>query len=89
MKNIDLIQEEAKRRFPIGCYYISANGSNSIVRKLKDDSSTYNKCGSDTIWAHNGGGCLCYKHIWAKLCDKNGNEIPFNEDICEPNYEVY
>jgi len=49
------IQEECKRRFPIGCIY-SRRGFSS-QNKLELDSSTY-AIVHDTIYAHCGGGYL-------------------------------
>lgn len=35
MESMELIQEEAKKRYPIGCYYISATDDDLVIRKLK------------------------------------------------------
>ena len=49
------IQEECKRRFPIGCIYI--HKGMLLKDKLKLDSSTYTIV-YDIIYAHTGGGYL-------------------------------
>ena len=69
------IQEECKKRFPIGCTYISTNKQTKI---LKEDSCTYIIVGKE-IWAHSGGGCLYKNEKWADLVSlpkKNNIEVP-------------
>jgi hypothetical protein len=75
------IQEEAKERFPIGCYY-KGTGS-SFSRILKSDYHTY-RIVSDMIHAHRGGGCLYDNGEWAVLCDENGKPI-----VESNHYEIY
>jgi hypothetical protein len=58
------IQEEAKRRFPIGCKYISASLSTG-VKILSQDRITYSIYG-DMIYAHDLGGLLYINGRWAK-----------------------
>jgi hypothetical protein len=53
--NMQEIQEECKRKFPIGCSYHSPG--DITRRSLMDDSKTYTIF-SDMIYAHAGGGCL-------------------------------
>ena len=57
------IQEECKKRFPIGCTYISTD---KITHILKGDSYTYCIIGQ-TIWAHSGGGLLYENGKWVEL----------------------
>ena len=57
------IQEECKRRFPIGCTYISIGG---ITYVLINGSDTYRIIGKQ-IWAHSGGGYLYENGKWAEL----------------------
>ena len=69
------IQEECKKRFPIGCTYISTNGETHV---LKDDSSTYAIVGQ-YIWAHYLAGSLYEVGKWATLVslpEENITEIP-------------
>ena len=73
--SMEEIQEECKKRFPIGCTYISTNKQTKI---LKDDSCTYIIIGKQ-IWAHSGGGCLYDNEKWAELVslpEENITEIP-------------
>ena len=60
---IEEAQEECKRRFPIGCTYKSTAG---VIYTLKQDSVTYRIVGND-IYAHEQGGCLYDKDVFADL----------------------
>jgi len=53
--NMQEIQEECKRRFPIGCSYHSPG---DITRRVLIDGSKTYTIFSDMIYAHAGGGCL-------------------------------
>ena len=69
------IQEECKKRFPIGCTYICTTETEYV---LKDDSYTYHIIGQ-TIWAHSGGGLLYADGKYATLISlpkENITEIP-------------
>ena len=69
------IQEECKKRFPIGCTYISTDG---IKYVLKDSSGTYSIFG-DSIWAHSGGALLYAEGKYAELVslpEENITEVP-------------
>jgi len=59
------IQEECKRRFPIGCKYQGTEDKTAKV--LKKDYSTYSVQRNDTIYAHEGGGCLYKNGKYATL----------------------
>lgn len=59
------IQEECKRRFPIGCTY--QDSSDKSARVLKQDYSTYNIYGEKHVYAHEGGGCLYKDGKYATL----------------------
>ena len=61
--SMEQIQEECKKRFPIGCTYIDTD---KITNILKDDSYTYCII-RQTIWGHSGGGCLYENGKWAEL----------------------
>lgn len=65
-KEIDMkeIQEEAKKRFPIGCKFIPAYSGNTYT--LIEDSSTY-KIYEKNIFAHYMSGNLYYNGKWATL----------------------
>ena len=70
------IQEECKKRFPIGCTFIPIDSD--VSRTLKKDSSTYYIYGN-MIYAHGGGGCLYSDGKWAELVslpEENITEIP-------------
>ena len=69
------IQEECKRRFPIGCTFIPVGSSNSKI--LKKDSYTYSIVGKQ-IWAHSGAGYLYENGKWAKLVS-----LPKQNDLKE------
>ena len=69
------IQEECKKKYPIGCTYISTDKRTNI---LKDDSYTYCII-RKTIWGHSGGGYLYENGKWAELVslpEENITEIP-------------
>lgn len=65
-KEIDMkdIQEEAKKRFPIGCKFIPVNGTGTYT--LKEDSYTYT-IHSKQIYAHDCHGTLYNNGKWATL----------------------
>lgn len=65
-KEIDMkeIQEEAKKRFPIGCKFIPADSHKTHT--LIQDSRTYEIRGK-YIWAHSGHGHLYEDGKWATL----------------------
>ena len=58
------IQEEAKKRFPIGCSFKNTGGDGPFT--LKKDDVVYEIRGTN-IWAHNGCGCLYKDGKWAEL----------------------
>ena len=69
------IQEECKKRFPIGCTYISTNGETHVLKK---DSRTYTIV-EQKVWAHSGAECLYKNGKWATLVslpEKNNVEVP-------------
>lgn len=69
------IQEECKKRFPIGCTYLTPGESTCV---LKDNSYTYHINGQ-TISAHSGGGLLYADGKYATLVflpEENITEIP-------------
>ena len=69
------IQEECKKRFPIGCTYISTNGETHVLKK---DSRTYTIV-AQNVWAHSGAECLYKNGKWATLVslpEENITEIP-------------
>lgn len=58
------IQEECKKRFPIGCKYKSATNKEEYT--LQQDSDTY-KINREMIWGHGGAGCLYHNNQYATL----------------------
>lgn len=64
------IQEEAKKRFPIGCEFIDTCGTKTILRK---DDVTYQIVGN-CIYADEGNGCLYENGKWATLVEKETNK---------------
>lgn len=58
------MQEECKRRFPIGCKYIGVGNSHEIT--LMQDDYTY-RILEQNIWAHSGEGCLFKNGQFATL----------------------
>lgn len=68
------IQEEAKKRFPIGCSFKNTNGN---IYTLKKDDYVYKIYGK-SIWAHNGSGCFYQDGKWAELVSlpKEKQSIP-------------
>jgi hypothetical protein len=75
------IQEEAKKRFPIGCHYKGTDSSSSRI--LKNDFNTY-RIVENMIYAHSGGGCLYNSGEWAVLYNKNETPI-----VQSNHYEIY
>lgn len=65
-KEIDMkdIQEEAKKRFPIGCKFIPVGDTQTYT--LIEDDCTYEIRG-EYIWAHDGHGHLYGDGKWATL----------------------
>ena len=57
------IQEECKRRFPIGCTFIDTDGDKQV---LKEDSVTY-QIKLNMIYAHDCAGYLYKNGKWAEL----------------------
>jgi hypothetical protein len=57
------IQEECKRRFPIGCSFIPINDHYALV--LLEDYATY-KIEGETIFAHCGAGLLYENGVYAQ-----------------------
>lgn len=60
------IQEECKRRFPIGCIYRDPGDNVRVTRTLINDYNTYDIYGS-YIYGHHGGGCLYKRGEYATL----------------------
>jgi hypothetical protein len=56
------IQEECKKKYPIGCTY--EDGSSHV---LELDKYTYGIFCNNMIYAHSAGGCLFHHGTWAKL----------------------
>lgn len=72
------IQEECKKKYPIGCIY--EDGSSHV---LELDEYTYGIFCNNMIYAHSGGGCLFHHGTWAKLISLPETKI---ED--KPKFEV-
>lgn len=80
-KEIDrkAIQEEAKKRFPIGCKFMNTYGEGPFT--LKEENDTYRIIvGTNTIiiWAHNNTNYLYENGKWAELVSlpKEKQSIP-------------
>lgn len=56
------IQEECKKKYPIGCTY-----EDGFSYVLELDEYTYGIFCNNMIYAHSGGGCLFNHGTWAKL----------------------
>ena len=74
LESIKEIQEECKRRFPIGCTYIDTSETEHV---LKEDSCTYRVIDKQ-IWAHSGAGYLYKNGKWAELVS-----LPKQNDLKE------
>ena len=90
------IQEECKKRFPIGCTFTNNKGKTNVLR---NDSYTYRIIGQ-IIWAHSGGGLLYADGKYATLVslpEKNITEIPeyieaidsFSEFEEQKEFDIY
>ena len=68
-KQLDIkqIQEECKKRFPIGCKFRCANTKNQST--LIQDNSVYKIISDSFIWASSGQGCLYYEGKYAELIE--------------------
>lgn len=73
--SMEEIQEECKRRFPIGCTFIAVGSC--MPRILEEDSCTY-KIVNKQIWAHSGAGYLYENGKWAELVS-----LPKQNDLKE------
>ena len=60
------IQQEARRRFPIGCTFWNTMGKKHV---LINDRTVYCIVGSHIIYASDGYGCLWRDGKWATTCD--------------------
>lgn len=80
--DMEKIQEEAKRRFPIGCKFRDPDDSGKSWRTLKSDYCTYEIRFGGMIYANSRNGCLYKNGVWA---------TPFNEEPkpTETHYEIY
>ena len=74
-KQLDIkqIQEECKRRFPIGCKFKCANTKNESI--LRQDEIVY-EINDSYIYASGGQGCLYYKGKYAELIETLEMIIP-------------
>lgn len=61
--DMEAIQEEAKKRFPIGCRFKNTNGNSYTLKK---DDIVY-EIHRTSIWAHDSCGCLYKDGKWAEL----------------------
>jgi hypothetical protein len=79
-KEIDMkdIQEEVKKRFPIGCKFIPVYGDNTYT--LIEDDCTY-KIHGEYIWAHDSHGHLYGDGKWATLVS-----LPESKEESIPEY---
>lgn len=88
-KEIDMkdIQEEAKKRFPIGCKFIPVDGDNTYT--LIEDDCTYTiNCYS--IWAHSIHGSLYANGKWATLVSlPETTKEMFYERLVEGEIYIY
>ena len=74
-KQLDIkqIQEECKKRFPIGCKFKCANTKNESI--LRQDEIVY-EINDSYIYASGGQGCLYYKGKYAELIETLEMIIP-------------
>lgn len=74
-KQLDIkqIQEECKKRFPIGCKFKCANTKNESI--LRQDEIVY-EINDSSIYASGGQGCLYYKGKYAELIETLEMIIP-------------
>ena len=74
-KQLDIkqIQEECKKRFPIGCKFKNTEGEEFT---LIQDHSVYKIVGNNVIWASSGYGYLYDKGKYAKLIEAPKMVIP-------------
>jgi len=82
------IQEECKRRFPIGCTYKSVSTSYSYV--LEKDNYTYSINGNN-IYAHSGCGCLYSDGKYAEIVSLPGSHFVSEKPypVVETDHDLY
>lgn len=93
-QSIESIQEECKRRFPIGCRFKNTAGDIYILSK---DNYTYQVCNERNVWAGHNQGCLYQDGIYAEVISlpkveenksedfKAGDWVIFNNEIGAKN----
>ena len=64
--DMNKIQEECKRRYPIGCEFIRCGAVNKTLFTLRADDDTYSIHGKQ-IYAHRGGSLLYNDGEWAEV----------------------
>jgi len=79
-KSIDIkaIQEECKKRFPIGSRIRSTVGIESIII---DDDYLYRIIGDNQIWANSGKGCLYLKGVYATLLEPPQSKFKVGDTV--------
>ena len=88
MKNLEeakRIQEEAKRKFPIGITFINTNNSQKV---LKLDTETYRVDNFGRIYANGGSGFLYDNGIWAKVVSYEENIKKEIIEECNKKYPI-
>ena len=88
--NMEMIQEECKRRFPIGCTYVSV--SSEKEKKLILDTFTYT-IQSGSIYAHHGGGYLYKNGEYAQVVTpapevKPKSKMEMAQDECKRRFPI-
>ena len=76
-KQLDIkqIQEECKKRFPIGCKFKNTEGEEEEFTLIQDHS-VYKIVGNNVIWASSGYGYLYDKGKYAELIETPEEVIP-------------
>ncbi len=85
-KQLDIkqIQEECKKRFPIGCKFKNTEGEEFT---LIQDHSVYRIVGNNVIWASSGYGYLYDKGKYAELIETPKEVIPEYVEYINTKYK--
>lgn len=92
MKLDQITNEDIKKIYPTGVYYLCAasvyKGGKPSIESVSNSKHIIGiqSCKS-MVYGEQGKGCLYYKGTWAPICDSEGNIL--HEKEKEPNYEIY
>ena len=88
LRNLEDIQAECKRRYPIGCRFQPIESD--TVYTLENDLTTYQmNTETHSIYAHHLSGCLYMGGAWAKLVEaKVKNKMQEIQEECKKRFPI-